>query len=147
MDYIQVTEHQIKVDELIDCLSTSPQDGAIVTFIGKVRSFEKETVSLFLEHYAGMTEKVLAKIIAQARMRWSINKVVVIHRIGEIHANETIVFVGVSSAHRSDSFAATEFIMDLLKNEAPFWKKERTIDGDNWVTAKKSDIYALKKWF
>lgn len=147
MDYIKVTEHQINVGEIIDWLSTSPQDGAIVTFIGKVRSFEKETVSLFLEHYAGMTEKVLTKIIAQARMRWSINKVVVIHRVGEIHANETIVFVGVSSAHRSDSFAATEFIMDLLKSEAPFWKKERTIDGDNWVTAKKSDIYALKKWF
>lgn len=147
MDYIKVTEHQINVGEVIDWLSTSPQDGAIVTFIGKVRSFEKEIVSLFLEHYAGMTEKVLTKIIAQARMRWSINKVVVIHRVGEIHANETIVFVGVSSAHRSDSFAATEFIMDLLKSEAPFWKKERTIDGDNWVTAKKSDIYALKKWF
>lgn len=147
MDYIKVTEHQINVGEIIDWLSTSPQDGAIVTFIGKVRSFEKETVSLFLEHYAGMTEKVLTKIIAQARMRWSINKVVVIHRVGEIHANETIVFVGVSSAHRSDSFAATEFIMDLLKSEAPFWKKERTIDGDNWVTTKKSDIYALKKWF
>ena len=70
----------------------------------------------------------------------------VIHRVGEINANEQIVFVGVSSAHRADSFAAAEFIMDILKNEAPFWKKERTIDGDSWVEAKKTDVDALKKW-
>ena len=139
MNIIQVTKQPINVDELIDWLSTSPQDGAIVTFIGKVRMLEQQTTSLYLEHYSGMTEKVLAKIIAQARTKWQINRVAVIHRVSEIYTNEKIVFVGVSSAHRTDSFAATEFIMDLLKSEAPLWKKERTTKGENWVKAKKTD--------
>ncbi|WP_294615833.1 molybdopterin synthase catalytic subunit MoaE [uncultured Gilliamella sp.] len=147
MNIIQVTKQPINVDELIDWLSTSPQDGAIVTFIGKVRMLEQQTTSLYLEHYSGMTEKVLAKIIAQARTKWQINRVAVIHRVSEIYTNEKIVFVGVSSAHRTDSFAATEFIMDLLKSEAPLWKKERTTKGENWVKAKKTDKAALKKWF
>lgn len=147
MNIIQVTKQPINVDELIDWLSTSPQDGAIVTFIGKVRMLEQQTTSLYLEHYSGMTEKVLAKIIAQARTKWQINRVAVIHRVSEIYTNEKIVFVGVSSAHRTDSFAATEFIMDLLKSEAPLWKKERTTKGENWVKAKKTDKVALKKWF
>ena len=147
MNIIQVTKQPINVDELIDWLSTSPQDGAIVTFIGKVRMLEQQTTSLYLEHYSGMTEKVLAKIIAQARTKWQINRVAVIHRVSEIYTNVKIVFVGVSSAHRTDSFAATEFIMDLLKSEAPLWKKERTTKGENWVKAKKTDKAALKKWF
>lgn len=147
MDIIQVNEQQIEFDKLIDWLSSSPQDGAVVTFIGKVRAIEQAPISLFLEHYAGMTEKVLTNIILQARTRWQLNRVAVIHRVGQIETNEKIVFVGVSSAHRSDSFAATEFIMDLLKSEAPFWKKEKTAEGENWVEAKKTDKEALKKWF
>ena len=147
MDIIKVNEESIDNNQLINWLSELPQDGAIVTFMGKVRCFEKQTLSLYLEHYAEMTEKVLANIIAHARKRWQLSRVVVIHRVGEINANEQIVFVGVSSAHRADSFAAAEFIMDILKNEAPFWKKERTIDGDSWVEAKKTDVDALKKWY
>lgn len=146
MDKITITDQQLNIDELTSWLSASPQDGAIVTFIGKVRTLEKKTISLFLEHYSGMTEKVLAKIVVQARERWHLNRVIVIHRIGEIDENEKIVFVGVSSPHRSDSFSATEFIMDMLKNEAPFWKKEKTTEGNNWVSNKKSDKEALKKW-
>ncbi|MCO6553997.1 MAG: molybdopterin synthase catalytic subunit MoaE [Gilliamella sp.] len=147
MDLIKVSEQLIDINKLNDWLSQLPQDGAVVSFMGKVRSNEKQTISLFLEHYAGMTEKVLANIIAQARDRWQLSRVAVIHRVGEISANEKIVFVGASSAHRSDAFAAVEFIMDVLKNEAPFWKKERTPQGETWVEAKKTDKEALRKWY
>ncbi|WP_086336542.1 molybdopterin synthase catalytic subunit MoaE [Gilliamella apicola] len=146
MDIIKVNEESIDNNQLINWLSALPQDGAIVTFMGKVRCSGEQTLSLYLEHYAGMTEKVLANIIANVRKRWQLSRVAVIHRIGEINVNEQIVFVGVSSAHRADSFAAAEFIMDILKNEAPLWKKERTINSDKWVEAKKTDIDALKKW-
>lgn len=141
-----VSQEQININEHYLWLSESADDGAIVSFTGKVRSLANEVSSLYLEHYQGMTENVLDKIIAQARSRWLLNRVVVIHRIGEMFANENIVYVGVSSAHRKDSFAAAEFIMDVLKNEAPFWKKEKTATSDNWVEAKKSDKDALKKW-
>ncbi len=147
MDLIKVSEEPINVNKLNDWLSQLPQDGAVVSFMGKVRRNETQTISLFLEYYAGMTEKVLANIIAQARERWQLSRIAIIHRVGEINANEQIVFVGASSAHRSDAFAATEFIMDILKSEAPFWKKERTPRGESWVDAKKTDIEALKKWY
>ncbi|MCX8573890.1 MULTISPECIES: molybdopterin synthase catalytic subunit MoaE [unclassified Gilliamella] len=147
MDIIKIDDESINTNDIISWLSELPQDGAVVTFIGKVRCTEKKTIGLYLEHYAGMTEKVLSNIIVQARQRWQLSRIAVIHRVGNIKTNEKIVFVGVSSAHRSDAFAAAEFIMDILKNEAPFWKKENTIDGNNWVEAKKSDVDALKKWY
>lgn len=147
MDIIKIDDESINTYDIISWLSELPQDGAVVTFIGKVRCTEKKTIGLYLEHYAGMTEKVLSNIIVQARQRWKLSRIAVIHRVGNIKTNEKIVFVGVSSAHRSDAFAAAEFIMDILKNEAPFWKKENTIDGNNWVEAKKSDVDALKKWY
>lgn len=147
MDIIKIDDESINTNDIISWLSELPQDGAVVTFIGKVRSAEKKTIGLYLEHYAGMTEKVLSNIVVQARQRWQLSRIAVIHRVGDIKTNEKIVFVGVSSAHRSDAFAAAEFIMDILKNEAPFWKKENTIDGNNWVEAKKSDVDALKKWY
>lgn len=147
MDIIKIDDESINTNDIISWLSELPQDGAVVTFIGKVRCIEKKTIGLYLEHYAGMTEKVLSNIIVQARQRWNLSRIAVIHRVGNIKTNEKIVFVGVSSAHRSDAFAAAEFIMDILKNEAPFWKKENTIDGNNWVEAKKSDVDALKKWY
>lgn len=147
MDIIKIDDESINTNEIISWLSELPQDGAVVTFIGKVRCTEKKTIGLYLEHYAGMTEKVLSNIVVQARQRWQLSRIAVIHRVGDIKTNEKIVFVGVSSAHRSDAFVAAEFIMDILKNEAPFWKKENTIDGNNWVEAKKSDVDALKKWY
>ncbi|OTQ55243.1 molybdopterin synthase catalytic subunit MoaE [Gilliamella apis] len=147
MNIIEVNQSYIDINSLITWLYELPQDGAVVTFIGKVRSSENQVISLTLEHYPQMTEKVLKNIIHQARDRWSINRVALVHRVGKINVNESIVFVGVSSAHRSDAFAATEFIMDVLKNEAPFWKKEQTGNGENWVEAKQSDVNALKKWY
>jgi molybdopterin synthase catalytic subunit len=143
---IDVGDDPLDINTLNAWLNQSAQDGAVVTFVGKVRALETETISLYLEHYQGMTEKVLANIVERARERWALNRVVVVHRIGEILANQSIVFVGVSSGHRQSAFAAAEFIMDILKNEAPFWKREKTVDGEYWVEAKDTDKETLAKW-
>lgn len=123
-------------------------DGAVVTFTGRVRNQNegKAVTSLTLEHYPGMTEKSLAKIIAQAKARWRIGRVKVIHRVGELFIGDQIVFVGVTSKHRQDAFAANEFIMDYLKVQAPFWKKEAGNDGVNWLDAKTTDENKAAKW-
>ncbi|MFQ3209175.1 MAG: molybdopterin synthase catalytic subunit, partial [Colwellia sp.] len=106
--------------------------------------------TLTLEHYPGMTEKSLAKIIIQAKERWDIGRVKVIHRIGELSIGDQIVFVGVTSKHRQDAFAANEFIMDYLKVKAPFWKKEKITDAGqaskNWLAAKNSDTDKAELW-
>lgn len=124
------------------------EDGATVTFTGRVRNKNNgDNVSgLFLEHYPGMTEKSLAEIIEQAKARWNINRVKVIHRIGQLNVGDQIVFVGVTSPHRGDAFAANEFIMDYLKVSAPFWKKETTADGDKWLDAKQQDNKKAENW-
>lgn len=127
-----------------------PNDtGAIVTFVGRVRDFqinhsqeEKEPARFFLQHYPGMTENVLAEIEAQAHARWPLLKTRIIHRVGHLTTNDQIVFVGVSAAHRKDAFRACEFMIDILKTDAPFWKKE----GDTWVEAKTSDQDASDQW-
>lgn len=117
--------------------------GAVVTFVGLVRDFsEKSGVRFYLQHYPGMTEQVLYKICESARQRWQLQSVTVIHRVGELLPGDQIVFVGVSSKHRNEAFEACQFIMDILKTEAPFWKKE----GDHWVDAKDSDQQAAERW-
>jgi len=127
-------------------------DGAVVTFTGRVRNNNNGNLvtGLTLEHYPGMTEKSLAKIIGQAKERWNIGRVKVIHRIGELSIGDQIVFVGVTSKHRQDAFAANEFIMDYLKVSAPFWKKERINDNgnicENWLAAKSSDNDKAEDW-
>lgn len=122
--------------------------GAVVSFIGLVRDLnEGDQVSqLTLEHYPGMTEKALEAIVSQAQNRWAIFDVTVIHRVGALQAMEQIVLVAVSSAHRSEAFKACEFIMDYLKTEAPFWKKERTQSGERWLDAKSTDDEARERW-
>lgn len=127
-------------------------DGAVVTFTGRVRNNNNgnSVTSLTLEHYPTMTEKALLVIINQAKERWKIGRVKVIHRIGELTVGDQIVFVGVTSKHRHDAFAANEFIMDYLKVSAPFWKKERiNNDGkttENWLDAKSSDTNKAELW-
>lgn len=127
-------------------------DGAVVTFTGRVRNNNNgnSVTTLTLEHYPGMTEKSLAKIIIQAKERWNIGRVKVIHRIGELNIGDQIVFVGVTSKHRQDAFAANEFIMDYLKVKAPFWKKEQITDdgqtSENWLEAKNSDTDKADLW-
>ncbi|MFA9219319.1 MAG: molybdopterin synthase catalytic subunit MoaE [Sphingomonadaceae bacterium] len=125
-----------------------PKIGGIVTFVGTVRDLnEGASVSeMELEHYPGMTEQSISAIIEQARQRWPLFGALVIHRIGPLKPLEQIVLVAVTSAHRGEAFAACEFIIDYLKTEAPFWKKEQTPDGARWVDARVTDATALKKW-
>ena len=129
-------------------LANDNQDGAVVTFVGKVRDFNEglDVQGLSLEHYPGMTEKVLADIEAKAREHWPLNKVTIIHRFGDLKLGEQIVFIGVTSPHRKAAFAACEFLIDFLKTKAPFWKKEVTSDGNIWLDAKNSDDDASQQW-
>ncbi|TXL66087.1 molybdopterin synthase catalytic subunit MoaE [Zeimonas arvi] len=122
--------------------------GAIASFVGTVRDLnEGEGVAaMTLEHYPGMTERALEDICAQARQRWDIIDTTVVHRVGDLAPGDQIVLVVVTSAHRGEAFAACEFIMDYLKTQAPFWKKERTPAGDRWVEARASDDQAAARW-
>jgi len=122
--------------------------GAVVSFVGTVRDLnEGATVSeMELEHYPGMTEKALEDIVAQARSRWALYGVLVLHRVGRLQPLDQIVLVACASAHRGEAFAACEFIMDYLKTDAPFWKKEQTPQGARWVDARASDDSAKAKW-
>ena len=122
--------------------------GAVVAFVGYVRDFNDglEVAGMFLEHYPGMTEKALGKIVVEAEQRWPLLKVEVLHRIGALEPGEPIVFVGVASAHRQAAFDACNFIMDYLKTRAPFWKKEQTNEGERWVDGKQSDSDAADRW-
>lgn len=122
--------------------------GAVVSFVGYVRDFNDglEVAGMFLEHYPGMTERALGKIVLEAEQRWPLLKVEVLHRIGALAPGEPIVFVGVASAHRQAAFDACNFIMDYLKTRAPFWKKEQTGAGERWVEGKASDNQAADRW-
>lgn len=129
-------------------LSESNSVGASTIFVGKVRDMNLgDNVSgLFLEHYPAMTEKALREIVEEARQRWALERVAVIHRVGQLYTGDEIVLVGVSSAHRGNAYAANEFIMDYLKTKAPFWKRETTTQGDRWVEERESDLQAAEKW-
>jgi len=122
--------------------------GAVVSFVGYVRDFNdgREVAGMFLEHYPGMTEKALAKIVLEAEQRWPLLKVEVLHRIGALQPGEPIVFVGVASAHRQAAFQACDFVMDYLKTRAPFWTKEETGEGPRWVEGRQSDADAAGRW-
>lgn len=121
-----------------------PEAGAVATFVGLVRGGEVSTMTL--EHYPGMTEKALEEIVSAAQARWPLRRVRVIHRVGPLRPGERIVFVGVATRHRGDAFAACEYIMDYLKTQAPFWKKETTPEGGRWVDARESDDTAVSRW-
>lgn len=125
-----------------------PQVGAVVSFLGTVRDINEGAAvsTMELEHYPGMTEKALEDIVAQACSRWTIIDALVIHRVGPLAPQDQIVLVAVAARHRGEAFAACEFIIDYLKTEAPFWKKEHTPDGARWVDARDSDTAALAKW-
>jgi molybdopterin synthase catalytic subunit len=122
--------------------------GAVVSFVGTVRDMNDgdQVAELELEHYPGMTERALDDIVEQARTRWPLYGALVIHRIGPMQPLDQIVLVAASAAHRGEAFAACEFIMDYLKTEAPFWKKEQTPAGARWVDARVTDDTARAKW-
>ncbi|MBA4743125.1 MAG: molybdopterin synthase catalytic subunit MoaE [Azoarcus sp.] len=124
------------------------QVGALATFTGLVRDMNdgSDVHAMTLEHYPGMTETALEDIVEQARDRWDIDGVRVIHRFGRLMPGDQIVFVAVTSAHRGESFAACEFIMDFLKTRAPFWKREETPEGARWVDARDADDSAAERW-
>ncbi len=122
--------------------------GAIASFIGLVRDLNEgdAVAGMTLEHYPGMTERALSAIVAEAKGRWDIIDALVIHRVGELKPLDQIVLVVVSGAHRGPAFDACEFIMDYLKTQAPFWKKEQTAQGARWVEARASDDQAAERW-
>ncbi|GAA5182918.1 molybdopterin synthase catalytic subunit MoaE [Niveibacterium umoris] len=120
--------------------------GAVASFVGLVRGASDGVSAMTLEHYPGMTERALSAIEAEARTRWTLGEVRIIHRIGRLLPGEQIVFVGVAASHRGEAFAACEFIMDYLKTRAPFWKKEETAAGSRWVDARDADDTAAERW-
>jgi molybdopterin synthase catalytic subunit len=122
--------------------------GGVVTFVGTVRDMNDgaQVAAMELEHYPGMTERALQDIVGQARERWPLFGALVIHRVGPLLPREQIVLVAVSAAHRGEAFAACEFIIDYLKTDAPFWKKEATPQGARWVDARVTDDTAKAKW-
>ncbi len=134
--------------ELAALTAGQARAGALASFIGLVRDVNGEAgvAAMTLEHYPGMTEKALSAIVDEAKGRWDLIDVTVIHRVGRLLPGERIVFVAVASAHRGDAFAACEFIMDYLKTRAPFWKKEETPAGTRWVDARDSDDAAAARW-
>ena len=135
-------------DELAKLRAGDKRVGAVCSFVGTVRDAnEGDAVSeLELEHYEGMTEKSIEAMIDQAHQRFDIFGARVIHRIGLLQPLDQIVLVAVTSAHRGESFKACEFLMDYLKTQAPFWKKEQTPQGAHWVDARVSDDQALARW-
>ncbi|WP_126445140.1 MULTISPECIES: molybdopterin synthase catalytic subunit MoaE [Sulfuricystis] len=158
MSEVSVQQADFDVGSEIAALSADdPEAGAVASFVGLVRADKlcapevgaggtAQVAAMTLEYYPGMTEAALAEIVAQAKARWQLKRVRVIHRVGRLLPSEHIVFVGVSSSHRHDAFAACEFIMDYLKTRAPFWKKEETPAGSRWVDARESDDRAAARW-
>lgn len=119
--------------------------GAVVTFAGQVRG-DGALAAMEIEHYPGMTERALTAIAEEARARWSLGDVLVIHRYGRLAPGERIMMVATAAPHRADAFAAADFLMDYLKSRAPFWKKEHRAHGTAWVEAKAADEAALDRW-
>jgi len=150
MNYIRVQEADFDINAEYQAMrEDNRDDGAIVFFVGQVREMNQgsQVTGLYLEHYPAMTEKSLQDIVEQARERWPIlNRIRLIHRVGQLHITDQIVFVAVSSSHREAAFDACHFIMDYLKNRAPFWKKETLKQGERWVEALQKDKDALDKW-
>jgi len=126
----------------------NPKIGAVASFVGLVRDINDGAgvAEMTLEHYPGMTEKALEAIVEEAGERWDIIAVRVIHRYGPLKPGDNIVLVIVAGAHRGEAFAACEYIMDYLKTRAPFWKKEKTPEGERWVDARESDDHAAARW-
>ena len=146
---VNVQQADFDVGAEIAALSLGRSDvGAVASFVGLVRDVTEGAgiSAMTLEHYPGMTESALEEIVAQARERWTLHAVRVIHRYGRLEPGDRIVFVGVAGAHRGEAFEACEFIMDYLKTRAPFWKLEETPAGARWVDARDSDDSAAARW-
>ncbi len=147
--YIQVQTEHFDANQLQAKLAIDPAVGAVASFIGYVRDHgdQPNVIGLVLEHYAGMTEKILGQYCQIAKQRWQLSAIVLIHRVGMLRLGEPIVGVAVASAHRQAAFDAVQFLMDFLKHDAPFWKRELLTDGTSeWVEQKNSDQQQLSRW-
>lgn len=145
--HVSVSEDDFDAQAEITRLSV-PGVGGINTFVGVVRDNNEnsDVRCLRLEHYPGMTEKQIQKIMEEAAERFEILAATVIHRVGDLYPKDQIVFVGVASAHRGEAFDAAEYIIDYLKTRATFWKKEFTPEGDRWLTTRQSDVDTASDW-
>jgi molybdopterin synthase catalytic subunit len=149
MIHISVQEADFNIQQEYDSVcDDNTEDGAVVFFVGRVRDLNEgdDVHAMTLEHYPGMTEKSLHTIVEQAQQRWPLNRVRVIHRVGELRPADQIVFVAVTSPHRNAAFEGAQFIMDYLKTQAPFWKKETVESGSRWVESKSSDTDKANQW-
>jgi molybdopterin synthase catalytic subunit len=138
---IAVQREDFDLGAEVRAISRDAKVGAVASFVGLVRD-----VRMTLEHYPGMTESAIQRIVEEAAGRWQVMDCTVIHRYGDLAPNDQIVLVAVASAHRGDAFAACEFIMDFLKTSAPFWKKEHRAAGATWVEARATDDEAAGRW-
>lgn len=148
MNKIKVTKKKFNISKEIEIIRKNNNNiGAIVSFVGTVRDLkEGHLQSITIEHYPNMTEKSLQEIIIKAKKRWNIFSTTIIHRIGKLKISDQIVLVITTSKHRQDAFDSCNFIMDYLKTDAPFWKKETTKDKEFWLKSKTSDINKKKLW-
>ncbi|AOY01264.1 molybdopterin synthase catalytic subunit MoaE [Jeongeupia sp. USM3] len=129
-------------------VSDEAASGAVVAFVGRVRdlNLDRHVAVLELEHYPGMTEKALTRIATEAAARWPLTAVTIVHRVGPLHPGDQIVLVLTASAHRHAAYDANAFVMDYLKTEAPFWKRESDGTSAHWVDARESDTEAMARW-
>lgn len=149
MIHVRVQSEPLEPNREVDQLrAENPAIGAIVSFIGLMRDINEgdRVERLYLEHYSGMTEKALLKIVEEASRRWNLEGCRVVHRVGEMSPTDPIVVVVVASRHRKEAFLGCEYVIDYLKTQAPFWKKELTDGGERWVDARVSDDEAEEKW-
>ena len=148
MDKIIVQTEDFDLASEVELIKTTNSSiGAVVSFIGTVRDLTSESlISLTLEHYPGMTEKSLRSIADKARKKWEIESVTIIHRVGTLGVGDQIVLVITSSKHRQAAFDSCNYIMDFLKTDAPFWKKEVSDKEEKWVGKRESDEEQKKRW-
>ncbi len=150
LPFIKIQQHDFDLTTEVLALRQGHKNiGAVVSFVGTVRDVNEgdEITVLELEHYPGMTEKALEKVRLEAHKRWSLEASLIIHRVGQLHPEDQIVLVVAASQHRENAFFAAQFIMDSLKTNAPFWKKETLPNGEvRWVDSRISDSEAQKRW-
>lgn len=147
--YVDIRQQDFDVGEQHRLLChNAPNSGAQVLFVGKVRdlNLNSSVQALELSHYQGMTETLIKNICQQAEQRWAIEDIRVIHRVGRLSAQDQIVLVAVASKHRADAFSGAEFVMDELKTQATFWKKEIRDDGEHWLDMKQKDLDRSARW-
>jgi molybdopterin synthase catalytic subunit len=144
---IQIQTQDFDINQEIKEIKQTSDIGAVVSFVGFVRDIAGDSLhKMTLEHYPGMSEHALTTIANQAKTQWKLSGITIIHRVGELCVDEQIVLVITTSKHRKDAFNGCEFIMDYLKTDAPFWKKEYKQSGADWVLANDKDLHSKEQW-